>query len=701
MDKINIKQRNIAAQTKKKWVRLTRMCNNHCLFCLDNDAQDGSYLPFDDIKKVLSTGRKEAAGKVILSGGEPTLHPEFINIVKTAKKMGYTKIQVITNGRMFAYKKFLDQAVDAGVSEITFSMHGHNRELHDKQTEVKGSFLQALSGLIAALKKNGLIVNVDIVINKINIRYLADIIKFYVNLGISEFDLLQVMPFGRAWDNKDILFYDISARLNDLKKALSLSGGKDLWIWTNRLEAKYLEGFEQLMQHPVKLYDEINGRKRIFTDFLLKGKIMECAGERCNYCFLHDFCSDLKEFKVKGKLTSKNGPFCLEFESKKNRKKEVILTKIDDIFKFLDFYIKHRYYVKSLRCKECKLFNSCSGLHIEEARNSSFSKLKPVLNSSSLFLQDNKPYDILRIGLSCNANCAFYNVPSESFVHKQLTIGQIKKEISEMIFRNEQLRLDITGGEPTIRKDLTKIINYAANKGVKTIQVQTNALKLSSRKYTKELREAGLNKVFVALHSSVSAIHDELVGVKGAFNKCIKGISNALSVGLDVVLNPVVTNNNYKELIDYIEFIKKEFPDLIALSLSVVQPRGRAWDNKNLIPRYKTIDPYVRRALKLAKDYKIVVINPYCGLPLCIGGWDLYLNQCVEYCDNIIRLRTKQGLLGHSPDKVKGPKCRLCGLKDYCNGVWKEYSLMYPLTDLIPLEKNSGKFRLYSDNKSL
>lgn len=375
---MNNNQRELAAQTKRKWVRLTRMCNNRCLFCLDKDAQDGSYLSLAEVKKVLQAGRKEKAEKVVLSGGEPTLHPEFTNIVKSAKKLGYTKIQVITNGRMFVYKKFLDQAVDAGISEVTFSMHGHNQRLHDKQTGVRGSFFQALRGLLAVLQRGELVVNVDIVMNKINLGYLEDIIKFYINLGVFEFDLLQVMPFGRAWDNKDIVLYDLPGRLNDLKPALSLSEDERLSIWTNRLEAKYLEGFEQLIQHPVKLYDEVGGRKVIFSNFLVKGKKIECIGQRCKHCFLCSFCSDLREFKAKGKLVSKSGPFCLNQPSRPNKKKEIILNKAGNIFKFLDFYIKHRYYVQSLRCKECKFYTSCPGIHIEQVRNSSFSRLNPV-----------------------------------------------------------------------------------------------------------------------------------------------------------------------------------------------------------------------------------------------------------------------------------------------------------------------------------
>jgi MoaA/NifB/PqqE/SkfB family radical SAM enzyme len=189
------------------------------------------------------------------------------------------------------------------------------------------------------------------------------------------------------------------------------------------------------------------------------------------------------------------------------------------------------------------------------------------------------------------------------------------------------------------------------------------------------------------------------VGVKGAFVKCLRGIKNALRLGIEVVLNPVITTVNYQELPDYIRFIKANCGGVQSISLSVIQPRGRAWDRKDLIPRYKIIDPYVRKALRLGDKYGLVINNPYCGLPLCIGGWYLYLERCVEYCENKLTLDRES--LALNADKIKGPKCYLCDLSNFCNGVWKEYALIYPLTDLIPIINKNGKFRLYTVDKKM
>lgn len=379
MRKKNIAIREKAATIKKHWVRLTRVCNNSCLFCLDKEAQNGSYIPLKEIEKDLNMGIKIRSRKAVLSGGEPTLHPDFLEIVRLAVNSGYKNIQVITNGRMFAYRNFLDKAVLAGISEITFSIHGHNAGLCDSQTRVRGSFEQAVTGLINALGRGDIIVNVDIVVNKKNVKCLPDIVEFFIGLGVREFDLLQVMPFGRAWDNRRQVFYDINSAYPSLEKVFMIAARPDIYIWTNRFPAQYLEGFEQLIQHSAKMYDEVNGRRVIFEDFLYRDKPIPCMGERCEYCCLKDFCRDLKEFKEKEQLTGFNCPVCIDAESYRRGNNQIITKKgITGIFNFLDFFIKYRRVVKSLRCQQCKYDKDCRGMYYEYIRKKGFKMLISV-----------------------------------------------------------------------------------------------------------------------------------------------------------------------------------------------------------------------------------------------------------------------------------------------------------------------------------
>ena len=71
--------RETSAFEKRNWVRLTRLCNNRCTFCLDSDAQDGTMEPTEEIRERIRAGRSQGATRLILSGGEPTVHPDFLD----------------------------------------------------------------------------------------------------------------------------------------------------------------------------------------------------------------------------------------------------------------------------------------------------------------------------------------------------------------------------------------------------------------------------------------------------------------------------------------------------------------------------------------------------------------------------------------------------------------------------------------------
>jgi len=374
--KTRVTQRKEVAQKKKFWLRLTNFCNNNCVFCLDSVHHNGTARSIAALKKELARGISEGSDKLILSGGEPTIHPEFLHIVELGKTMGYTRIQVVTNGRMFYYQDFLNQAAAAGVTEITFSMHGHTKSLYEKQSGIKGSFAQALGGLTNALNLSGLIINIDIVINKINYRYLEDIIRFYIARNITEFDLLQVTPFGSAWKNKDQVLYTIPAAAGYLKKAFQLQYEfPNIYIWTNRFPACFLEGFEELIQYPEKLKDEIRGRLSIFSRFIRRGELMPCFGAQCSYCFIEDFCKDLVRLKKEKQIVSKKTGGCIQAHP--SALKRFIMQNPIDINTFLDFFINERFFLKSLRCKQCKAYRVCDGAPIRLIQEKGFKILKP------------------------------------------------------------------------------------------------------------------------------------------------------------------------------------------------------------------------------------------------------------------------------------------------------------------------------------
>lgn len=285
-----------AAHEQRNWVRLTYDCNNHCIFCLDSLAHDGRIRATMDIKAQIISGRKQGATRLILSGGEPTMHPNFLDFVKLGSRAGYRKVQTVTNGRMFAYPEFLSQAADNGLHEITFSLHGHTAKLHDTLVGTQGAFEQEVRGLQAALASGRFIVNVDIVINKMNVAHLPDMLETFIGWGVREFDLLHIIPFGTAWGSaRKALFYDLEGNEDALRRAFEYARRPDVHVWLNRFPPPFTEGFEDLIQDPYKMNDEVRGRREELDAWTKTGEPLRCREpERCHYCYLKPYCDGLE-----------------------------------------------------------------------------------------------------------------------------------------------------------------------------------------------------------------------------------------------------------------------------------------------------------------------------------------------------------------------------------------------------------------------
>jgi molybdenum cofactor biosynthesis enzyme MoaA len=285
--------RERVANVRKHWVRLVTACNSRCVFCLDTDTPRNVYIPDDDVRREIKRGREELrADKVILSGGEGSLHPQFVDFIAYAKDLGYSRIQTVTNGTMLYKRDLYMRAVAAGLGEITYSLHGHTPELHDRLTATPGAFRKLMKGMMRALRDERMIVNVDICINKQNVAYIDQIVELCLSVGVREFDLLHVIPQGLAFQNRHDLFYDPVEHLPRLQKVFRLNRHPNVVIWTNRFPVEFLEGLEDLIQDPHKMLDEVNGRRFQVRRYLDEGVPLECREkERCEYCFIEPFCN--------------------------------------------------------------------------------------------------------------------------------------------------------------------------------------------------------------------------------------------------------------------------------------------------------------------------------------------------------------------------------------------------------------------------
>ncbi|MGG0302717.1 GTP 3',8-cyclase MoaA [Bacillus albus] len=158
-----------------------------------------------------------------------------------------------------------------------------------------------------------------------------------------------------------------------------------------------------------------------------------------------------------------------------------------------------------------------------------------------------RPLQDLRISVidRCNFRCT-YCMPAEvfgpdyAFLKDEflLTFDEIER-LAKLFVSIGVRKIRLTGGEPLLRKDLTKLIARLVKiDGLLDIGLTTNAIHLT--KQAKELKEAGLHRVNVSLDAIDDDVFKAINGRNINTKPVIKGIMAAKEAGLDVKVNMVV-----------------------------------------------------------------------------------------------------------------------------------------------------------------
>ncbi len=168
-------------------VDLTSRCNLNCNICF---ADSNKYLcepSFEEICAMLKRLREERPAPcttIQFTGGEPTLHPKFLEIVRVSKDLGFTHIQVASNGIKLADPEFAIKAREAGLQYIYFQMDGVSDDVFEK---IRGrKLLDTKLKVIESARKAGLrIIFVPTIIRGVNDHQLGDLIRLaFENLDV-------------------------------------------------------------------------------------------------------------------------------------------------------------------------------------------------------------------------------------------------------------------------------------------------------------------------------------------------------------------------------------------------------------------------------------------------------------------------------------------------------------------------------------
>lgn len=200
-------------QRKNVEINVGKACNNRCVFCIDGlpKREDRSYMPFPQMQHELRQWFDEGYRSVGFLGGEPTTYPKICDSVAYARELGFTRIAIATNATKLRLHHFTDRILDAGLTRVTISMHGHTAELEDKLTRVPGNFEKkcaAIRYLVHKRRTEGALrdgLSVNIVLNGWNYRHLPKMMQFfYERMKVDDLRVNFIRPEGYAVGDADL-----------------------------------------------------------------------------------------------------------------------------------------------------------------------------------------------------------------------------------------------------------------------------------------------------------------------------------------------------------------------------------------------------------------------------------------------------------------------------------------------------------------
>jgi radical SAM protein with 4Fe4S-binding SPASM domain len=212
----------------------------------------------------------------------------------------------------------------------------------------------------------------------------------------------------------------------------------------------------------------------------------------------------------------------------------------------------------------------------------------------------------------CQNRCTFCyaSAPGRGQEVAEMTASEVMRILDAIADDAQVPTVSFTGGEPTLRPDLPRLIAYAKSRRLRTNLI-TNGIRCGANGYVEIL--AGLDSAQVSLEASKPEIHDAIVGRPGAWRRTVQGIRNLKAAGIHVHTNTTINRLNRDHLPDLIDFLAEmEQP---YLSMNMVIRTGGAVGSMEI--GYEEIGDLVLPLKERANDHGMKFVW-YSPVPLCL-----------------------------------------------------------------------------------
>lgn len=276
------------------YIQVVRHCNHFCGFC-SNPTTPYTHT-FESMRVLVDDFVARGYFGVILTGGEPTLHPELPRICAYARDAGL-HVRMITNGSRLAEPAFAREMAQAGLQLVHVSVYSVRPEVEALLRGMEGSLPKAFSAVENAIS-NGIEVNINCVINRLNAGHLHENIEYWLehHPAIRHFVWNNLDPsMGRAEVNQA----QFTPRLRDFEaslfRALSLLHQSGRTFRVEKVPLCYMADFAWASTETRKI---VKGEERIVHFLDQKQTVRQVDWEHiyssaCEHCSVRTICGGL------------------------------------------------------------------------------------------------------------------------------------------------------------------------------------------------------------------------------------------------------------------------------------------------------------------------------------------------------------------------------------------------------------------------
>ena len=192
-------------------IEILQRCPNRCIYCSSHSNPQATHIiPFEIIKNIIDDAKSLGCKTVCLSGGEPFLHPQILDIISYIAKQQLT-CYVYTSGIYMkdeVYSSLPNEYIEAirgMVDKVIFNVEADSSALYDQimGTDVDGFDMMKKS--INDCVSSGLVVETHVVPMQVNFKHLKSIFEMCYQLGVSKVSILRLVLQGRALENLSLV----------------------------------------------------------------------------------------------------------------------------------------------------------------------------------------------------------------------------------------------------------------------------------------------------------------------------------------------------------------------------------------------------------------------------------------------------------------------------------------------------------------